>query len=267
MAAVIGLAAVSAAAAPLNSSTAGTPTASTGAVAGSPTVVVSGSGSASAPADGAIVQLILRQLGVADISSPGASGSDAPAPSGNPTPPTKEQVKSVVDALVKAGIASDATRTAIAPLGPFYGAFGQATAVIAFQLDASQVKTAAKFVQVALKQGEKAGVAFDAVNLIYSTADCASVANAALAAAIADARVQAEAMAAALGGTLGDLVQAVSQSSYGKSYAGGGGGGSNYCSQPTTLEDATSTYISSFDPNSAAEVEIYSNVSLTYALS
>ena len=264
LAAVIGLTGATGAAAQSTPAQTATPAATTGAASGHATIVVNGWGSASAPANGAIVQLIARQLGVADFTSGNTTASQPPVSTGAPTPPTKEQVKTVVDALVKAGVAKDGVMTAITLQGPFYGTFGQGTAVIAFQLNADQVKKTTKFVQAALKQGEAAGVSFDAINLVYTTNDCASVANAALAAAIADAHAQAEAMVPALHGQLGDLVQAVSQPSYGKSYAGGGG--PNYCSQPASLEAAMNTYFSSFDANGKPEVEIYSSVSLTYAL-
>jgi uncharacterized protein YggE len=264
LAMVIGLSSATGALAQSTSAQTATPAAVAGNASGQATIVVSGFGTASAPASGAIVQLIARQLGVADITSPGAADSEAPVLTGSPTPPTKDQVKSVTDALVKAGVAKDGVMTTITPTGPFYGAFGPGTAVIAFQLTGDQVKKTTKFIQTALKQGEEAGVAFDAINAVYTVTDCAAVANQALTAAIADGRAQAEAMAPALHAQLGDLVQAVSQSSFGKYY---GGGGPNYCSQPVTLESALHSYFSSFDAGANVEVEISATVSLTYAIS
>ena len=242
----------------------GTPAAATTAASGAPTVVVNGAGDASAPANGAVVQLILRQLGAAGIPAPGNEPIPAAVVTNQPSPPTKDQINAVIDALVKAGIAKDDTRSTSTLGGSFYGTFGPGTAVIAFRLNAEQVTNATKFISFALTKVEEAGVLFDAVNLVYTTADCASVANAALVAAIADGNAQAGAMAAALGRPLGDLVQAVSLSSYGKSYAGGSG--SNYCSQPASLDFALTTYYSPFDPNAKPVVEIYFNVSLTFFL-
>ena len=207
----------------------------------------------------------MRQLGSGAVDSNGADVSAGPGGLGTPASPTKEQVQAIVDALVRAGVSKGAILTTFMPDGPFYGTFGQGVAVLVFQLDADHLKKIGKLVQLALKAGDGAGISFDAVNAVYTTADCASVSSAALSAAVADAGAQANAMASALGRTLGDLVQAVSQSTYGHSYAGAGGG-QNFCSQGWTLESATTSYLSSFDPNAAPEVEISANISLTFAL-
>jgi uncharacterized protein YggE len=225
--------------------------------------VVTGWGTATAPADGAIVQLIARQLGVAD-SGATASGGQPGALTGIPTPPKKNQVDAVISALVKAGVPKDATTAAILPEGPYSSTFGQGVDIIAFKLDANQIKKISKYIDVARTSGEQAGISYDAINLVYTVSDCDALARESMNAAISNGKAQAQSLAPALGFTLGDLVQATALSSYGKFYAGGNGG--TYCSQPMTLDAARSTYFSPYDPTVSAEVVIYSSISLTFAL-
>lgn len=230
---------------------------------GGPTVVVTGWGTATAPADGAIVQLVARQLGVADSGASGSGGQPGTV-TGVPTPPKKNQVDAVMNALVNAGLSKAATAAAIVPEGPYSSTFGQGVDIIAFKLDASQIKKIGKYIDIARKSGEEAGISYDAINLVYTVADCNALANASMNAAIANGKAQADLLAPALGFTLGELLQAASLSSYGKYYAGGNGG--TYCSQPITLDAARTTYLSPYDPTASAEVVIYSSISLTYAL-
>ena len=259
LAGLIAIAAASGAAAQNGAAQPGTPVAAM--ATSGPAVVVTGWGMASAPADGAIVQLLARQLGVAD-SGTGSGGSGGPT--GIPTPPKKNQIDAITAALVKAGIAQDKIATAIVPEGPYTTTFGQGVDVIAFQLDAARFNKLTKYLDAARKSATEAGVSFDAINLVYTVNNCDALANASMAAAIKNGHDQAVVLAPALGKTLGDLVQASALSSYGKFYAGGYGG--NYCSQPMTLAGALTMYFSSYDPTMKAEVVVYSSISLTYAL-
>jgi uncharacterized protein YggE len=232
-----------------------TPAAGTGG-----TIEVNGTGEAEADAVGAVLQFILR----AQFDNSGEATSESDISATEQPEVTREQVNAVVKALEKAGVPKGKIGTAVAPEGPYAGQFGYGAGVVAAELDAELLADIETIVDKTVAAGEATGVTFDPINVAYAVADCAGLEHQALADAVADAQEQAAMMAEVLGVSLGSLIKASKQATYGSYYAGGPT--STACDLQPTLDTALTTYLSAFDPVRAGEVEVYSQVLLSYEI-
>jgi uncharacterized protein YggE len=251
-------------AAPALAQDAATPTASPAAitVATGATVAVTGTGEASGEATGAILQFIMRP----DYNDT-TQVTDANTGAATQPTVTADQVTAVVDALKKGGVADDNVKSRIADASYVSGSFGTGAAVVVAQLDEKLLAKADRIIDRAGKAGTDAGVVFDPVNVAYFLPDCGQVEQASLAEAVADGEAQAQMLADVMGVTLGGITSVTPQQSYGAYYGGAGGGASSTCDEQPALADGLTAYFSAYDPNKRGEVEIYTTVQMSYAIS
>lgn len=209
-----------------------------------PSIVVIGTGEASAPAKSATMQIVVR----AAMFDPASK-----------TPPalTDEQAQPVIDALVAAGIAEDAIEVNISQ--GFSGAFGLGTAEIRVAIEQAELKMMPDLLAAVTAPLE--GLTVDAVNAAYEAADCAPLVRRARKAAAVDAEKQAEGLAEAVGLELGKILL-VAQSPV---YAGVPGVGCTPLS-PGFQAGGTGTYLSVYDPSAPPEVEVYAQLNIAYAI-
>jgi uncharacterized protein YggE len=225
------------------------------AVGGGPSIAVTGTGKASAPAEGAVIQIVVRRSDV-------ALGDAAATPATEPL--TEADVQPVVEALVAAGIPAAAIEILITPVAPFIGPFGPGTAQILAAGDETVVAILGTAIPAAIDAALAANLAVDQAAAGYTVTDCAAVETAALREAVDNARAQAEQLAEILGVELGDLTLVARQPSY-ATYGGPAGGP---CAEPLTVESVKvgSVYLPPFNAAIAPEFEIYATVNLTYAI-
>jgi uncharacterized protein YggE len=227
-------------------------------------IVANGTGTASAEVSAALVQYLLRygpdapQIAEASPEmSKGYSGSAYPAPDA-------DAMAHVVEALSGAGI-PEANIKAFPGSDTMYGPFGAGVSVVAALIDDPEpLAQLGDILSAGADAATETNLQIDQIGAIYSTADCESVNDEALAAAVADANTQAAALAKALGFELGELVGATSSPSY--SPYSGYGGGSGACAPAPTLDDAGSIYFPTFIAGSEPEFTITASVTLTFAL-
>ncbi len=214
-----------------------------------PSIVVTGNGEASAPAKSAIMQVVVR--GAID---PAAAGGPVPT---IPPPLTGEQVQPVIDAIVAAGIAEDAIEVKITE--GFAGTFGPGTAEIRIAIAREELGLMPDLLEAVTAPVD--GLTVDAVNAGYEAADCAPLVRRARKAAAVDAEKRARGLAEAVGLELGDILL-VAESPV---YAGAPGVG---CTPPSPGFQAggTGTYLPVYDPALPAEVEVYAQLNMAYAI-
>lgn len=217
-----------------------------------PSIVVIGTGEASAPAKSATMQVIVRAAVAMDPAA--AGGGPMPA-----TPPalTDEQIQPVVDALVGAGIAEETIDATVSQ--GFSGTFGPGTADIRIALAQGELELMPDLLAAVTVPLE--GLTVDTVNAAYEVADCAPLVRKARKAAAADARERAEGLADAVGLELGKVLL-VGES---QAYAGVPGVG---CAPPSPGFQAggKGTYLPVYDPSAPAEVEVYAQLNMAYAI-
>jgi hypothetical protein len=219
-----------------------------------PGIAVVGNGEASAPAESATMQVIVRAV---DMGAPPPTSEGAP--SGPALPPTvgEEQVQPVIDAIVATGVPVASIEVVISPT--FGGFFGPGTAQIVIAYGADELGLMAGAAEAALAAAQAAGLGVDTVTAAYEVADCEPLLADARRAAAEAGREQAEGLAEILGLTIGDVILASESPAY------GGAPGSG-CVPETFADAGKGNYLPPFDPNAPAEVEIYSVLNLAYAI-
>jgi uncharacterized protein YggE len=239
----------------------GTPQASS---SGGPSIAVLGTGEAGAPAEGVVIQIVVRRndTGIASDSTPVRAFAAGPAGA----PLTEEEVQPVVDALVAAGVPAESIEVVIAPAAPFTGAFGPGTAQVLASGDEVLVAKVGEVIPSAVEAALAANLWVDQAGVGYTVADCTAVETAALRDAVENGKEQAEQLAEVLGVELGKLVLASRQPTYGAYGAPAAGGG--VCGEPLTVEavKSGSYYLAPFNAEIEPEFEIYATVNLTYAI-
>ncbi len=214
-----------------------------------PSIVVTGTGEASAPAKSAMMQVVVR--GAID---PATAGGPVPT---IPPPLTDAQVQPVIDAIVATGIAEDAIEVVVTE--GFAGTFGPGTAEVRIALEQAELGVMPDVLEAVTVPLD--GLTVDAVNAGYEAADCAPLVRRARKAAAVDAEKQAEGLAEAVGLELGKILL-VAQSPV---YAGVPGVGCTPLS-PGFQAGGTGTYLSVYDPSAPPEVEVYAQLNIAYAI-
>jgi uncharacterized protein YggE len=223
-----------------------------------PAIVVTVTGSASAPADHAIAQIIIRaQFAPSPI--------EEPQPSPVPTVPevSADDVAAVVDALVEEGVDESMILTTSTEGGFGSGYFGPGTAVIVFQLDNEQIKTLPKLLGVATETVTNLGLLFDQPGAMYLSDTCEDLRAAAFRDAVEKGTEEASLLADAMQVSLAELWLARKQAvSYGP--AAYGFSASDACEDLVDLGTATRTYLPPFDITLPNEFVVYAMVELTF---
>ncbi|MEA2596339.1 MAG: hypothetical protein QOF01_2808 [Thermomicrobiales bacterium] len=239
-------------------------TATPQAESGHPSIAVTGTGEASAPAEGAVIQIVVRRndAGMANTGTP-AVKAFAQGPAGG-EPLTEAEVQPVVDALVAGGLPSDALEILIAPAGPITGPFGPGTAQILATVDQATLAKLGQIIPGAIDAALAANLGVDQAGVGYTVADCTMVETAALRDAVESGKAQAQQLAEILGVELGELTLASRQPSY-NTYGGQAAGA---CANPQTVETIKegALYLPPFNAALEPKFEVYVTVNLTYAI-
>ena len=233
----------------------GGPANAQGALVEGPSVVVTGLGLASAPAETATIQVLL-------VSS-GAFG-------GQPMGPrlTETDLAPVVDALTAAGIDEADIQLVTGPgvVSAFYGPGGPSLALVEAILRDPTSDGVADAIAAADEAATSNGLAVQQVGAEYDLADCASLLREARQAAIDNAQAEAEELAELVGSELGDLLQVGSSPTYfsGPPVAADDGG----CppSPETGVYGPSGSIGAPYDASAPVEARVYATVTLTYAL-
>ncbi len=224
-------------------------------------ITVQGYGSASAPADSAVVEFNFTRSGYLDGSKPVPLPEPVPgeepgteSPVATPAPAqaiTEETLKPVIDALVAAGV----PRSDIELVGQYYSdPYASAT----LRAKVGDVGSLDGIVQAARDAagGLGDGLTLGWTGVSYTVKDCLALEKEAMKAAAADASERAGAFAEALGAGLGDLVAAShwSWSPY------GGTCGQDYFGMPYPVAGTN------YAAGQPQEVQVVANISATYAI-
>jgi uncharacterized protein YggE len=244
-----------------------------GAVGG---VTVQGFGRATAPADTARVQFVVMKGSdyypkplpsepVEPIPEGSVPGEIAPAitlevyPTPVPrTPLTEEDLEPLIEAIKAEGVSQTDIEVTIYLGGGYYGYYGpEDTARVAVTLrDMDKVGPVVEAGTAAVN--ETGALLFQNVGVVYRVDDCDELLAEARRAAIDDGRDNGKALAEALGVSRGDLLAA-----YEYSYDPIGYGG---CTQDAYYYGPYEYEGPPYDPAAPAEVQIVSNVTLTFAI-
>jgi hypothetical protein len=197
------------------------------------TILVTGTGAATAPAETARIQ-----FSIATYYDPAMSGMPMPAEATGGTPGagisepavvagtpmvalTEEDLTPVVEAIIAAGAPEDALTIHTGPaVGGYYGPGAPSYALLELLVPDPTLE----LVNAIVKAGNEASVGMLAVQQVgveYNVADCAPLFEAARQAAFDDARARAEALVPHIGASVGAPVQV---SDFGSTQAPVGGG-------------------------------------------
>ncbi|MFL5758251.1 MAG: SIMPL domain-containing protein [Thermomicrobiales bacterium] len=219
-------------------------------------ITARGNGEASAPADSAIMQFIVRSTQSGQVKDPTqAIGQEGVAV-------TSETMGLLVDAAKSKGIDDKSIDTVIVPSDAFSTPFGPGVGVLVVQLDKAEIKHRMKIADAVTKVAKDNGLTFDQIGVAYLVDDCLGLDQAAITDAAKDAHDQAAMMAEVMSLTLGDLIAVETQ----PSYLGYGGGSGSACGDPPTIDSAKEIYLPTFNADGKAEQEIYEYLTLTYAI-
>ncbi|MCJ7509417.1 MAG: SIMPL domain-containing protein [Dehalococcoidia bacterium] len=242
-------------------------------------LTVQGYGSATAPADAAKLQFSLALASSGDYYSyypepavPEVMPSDSGTPADEteplvipPTPTalpelTESDLSPLIDAIKAQGVSDADIEVVIYPAGGYYGKYGpEGSAQVTVNLD-NPADRVGPLVDAGTQAVNESGtLMLQNVSVLYTVDDCSVLLEEARHAAVEDGRENSEGLADALGVSLGELLAA---SEYVSSPYG-----------PSPCQPASDTYYGygyegmSYDPAMAAEVQIVSNVALTFAMS
>ena len=240
-------------------------------------LTVQGYGSATAPADAAKVQfsVSLASFGgpypyYTEPAVPEVKPSDSGASPGEAEPlvipPTSTALPELTDAdlaplidAIKAQGVSDADiEVVIYPTGGYYSPYGSGGARVTVTLD-NPADRVGPLVDAGTQAVNESGtLSLQNTSVLYMVDDCSVLLREARRAAVEDGRDSGEGLAEALGVSLGDLLAA---SEYAYSPFGPSPCDPTFDTSPYGYEGM------SYDPALLAEVQIVSNVALTFAMS
>lgn len=230
--------------------------------AAGPVVVASGSGSASAPADRVLIQLIARS---ADYYGKGYGDPAMSEPPVEGTPvagPSEDLLRAAVDVLTAAGIA-EADILVVASDGTTVSSFfGAGSGMVGAQVTGERLESLPEIVRDATTALTEQGLIVDQPMAMFLADGCADLRGEALTAAVAAAREDAEALAAALGVEVTTLHRATEHGyAYGPyAYVSGP---SDRCDALPELADLPRTYLAAYDPSAPLEFTVTANIELT----
>jgi uncharacterized protein YggE len=228
-----------------------------------PGIVVPVTGRASAPADRAIGQLIVRaQYGG---PKPIDAASEAPVnPLATPEVPV-DVIAMMVDALVEAGVDQANILTTDLSQTSGSGYFGPGSAVVVFQVEGEGIKTLGNLLTMLTGIVTEQGLIYDQPGAMLLSDACQDLRGQAYADAVEVGRQEAELIAGALGVELGELIRAAKQSvSFGPAAYGMYPGDS--CDNLVDLGTAVRTYLPPFDASLPNEFTVYAMIELTFAI-
>lgn len=222
-----------------------------------------GYGEASAPAETAILQMLITRE---DFGPP-----RPPRPSATPGAEERELTLPVIDALTAAGLAEEEIEVVISPItGQSYGPGGPGIARLDIALDRPTPERIIELINAAVPVAAQQGVLIGQVGVGYNVEDCRALEREARAAAVEDARERAAIQAELLGVGLGEAVgsadlppaDATALIFYDRFLSGEAG-----CAPPApSITEGTSINLPPFDPAGEAEVEFFAQVEVIFAI-
>ena len=227
------------------------------------TIAVQGYGTATAPADSAIVQMVVGDSAYGAPPQP-------PAPGSTPGAQERQAVEPVVRALVDQGIAEGDITVLVGPNVQEYMSFGgPATAAIRFTVEAPTAEGMQQLIDAATSGAAEERMVVGRVTAVFKVDDCAALEREARELAIADAEVRANEQAELLGVTRGDLVASRDvpmglESLYSLASPASISSCSPAADVSTLLSGAYGP--STLDPTAEPEVRLQAQVELTYEM-
>jgi uncharacterized protein YggE len=236
-------------------------------------LTVQGFGRATTPADSARVQFVVtqgRDYYPEPRPAPDGEVPDEIAPATAPvTPPPviEEDLGALVEAIEDQGVSEDDIEVTIYPGGGYYDPYGPvATARVTVTLrDMDKVgpvveagTTAVQMLTVTSSRDASGTLFLQNIGVSYRVDDCDALLDEARGAAIEDARDNGEGLADALGVSRGALLAAWEYSYDPTGYSA--------CSEDSYSYSPYEYEGPPYNPAAPAEVQIVSNVSLTYAI-
>ena len=230
--------------------------------AAGPVVVASGSGSASAPADRVLIQLIARYT---DYYGKGYGDPAMPQPAVEGTPiagPAGDLLQAAVDVLTEAGITEDDILVLASDGTTASSIFGPGAGMVGAQVTGEQLESLPEIVREASAALTEQGLIVDQPMAMFLADGCNDLRGEALTAAVAAAREDAEALAAALGVEITTLHRATEHGyAYGPyAYVSGP---SDRCDALPELADLPRTYLAPYDPSAPLEFTVTASIELT----
>ena len=218
-----------------------------------------GFGRATVAADSATVQFFVQQFfeGPFPVEAPPFDGEPFPEEFPEPEPFTEEDLAPIIDALLEQGVSEDDIEVIISPdVGGRFGPPGTAQVRAKVREPAGKLEPLVEAAREAGKAIE--GLSFFDISVSYAVDDCTPLEREALGAAIEDAEESAQLLADALGKSLADLVFATESvfSPFAPSPC-----------DPSAFGFEEFEFFGGlpFDPSQPAEVQLVSNVNLTFA--
>jgi uncharacterized protein YggE len=230
-----------------------------------PSIVVTGSGQAIAPADRARVQLLVTG------SDPYyGSGRRQPTPIATTESGEPDRVSPIVDALRTQKVNEDVIAVYNSPAfarGYCYSPDGDCFSTrIDFTIAKPDIDQLNRVVNAAGDAATGSGLSIDFVGVAYETDDCAALQEKARQLATTDARQRAASQAANLGVDLGDLLMSSESAMPGQQDSGGCAVPSPSNNQPGSSVAALGGTVPSFDPARPAQAVAEVQITLTYAI-
>ena len=222
---------------------------------GRPSVVVLGTGKASAPAESGRLQFVVRAV---DPYAQAPVGDVMQSPNGQPPLLSEDQAAPLAEALVAIGVPDDAVEIVVAPA--FGGFFGPGSAQVLVELEGEDLERVDDLVEATTTAAGIYGLYVESVGVGYRADGCEELLREARLAAAADGLARAEDLAEAVGVEIGGLLLATEAPSYND---GSGFGCSPATPFPGSLQGV---YLPSFVPNAEAEVEAYVQLNLAYEI-
>jgi uncharacterized protein YggE len=229
-----------------------------------PSIVVTGSGRAAAPAARAQVQLL-----VTGSDSYYSGRRSQPTPSATAERNDQGRVATIVDALREQKVSEDAIAIYDSPAfarGYCYSPDGDCFSTrIDFTVEQPKIEDLNAMINAAGDAANGSGTSIDFVGVSYEAADCATLRQKARDVATKDARARAGSQAANLGVELGDLLMSSESTS--------SDGGNGNCATPQMTDSQLNSSIAalggslpSFNPAGPAEAASEVQITLTYAI-
>jgi uncharacterized protein YggE len=231
-------------------------------------ITVAGYGEATAPAASVDVQILITRG--ENYGGPPAR----PKRGVEPGAEEREQAAPVVAALVAKGLAESAISVKVSPIfeSAFYGPGGPAVARLDFSIDKPDMAKLTELVAAAGSAASDQDLSIGQVGARLHATDCPGLERQAREAAIEEARASANIQADLLGVKLGDVTASSDMpvsSIFGVNYAGVSvdPGGCAPPQQSALGIAGLSVSFPAFDSTEELEVEVYSQVMLTFAVS
>ena len=223
-----------------------------------------GYGKSSAPAETAELQMVVTQE---EFGPP-----RAPDPEATPGAAERDAVGPMVEGLQAAGVAEEDISVVVgAVIGGFYGPGGPGVARVDVQIDAPTQEGIAALIDAGTVGAAEENLVVSLVGVGYGVSDCEPLEREAREMAFADAGTRAELQAELMGVELGQAVAAtdlpVNYAGAFDAYYGPLAPTQVSCSPPSPVPTGGSPVsVPPFDPTDAAEVNVYAQVAVTYAI-